>query len=485
MLLMFFVLSFVGCDLFDKGGGGIDNSGEPADGNKPTVVDSIHPNVGGIATPILLYGENFGSDTTKLHVAFVNRKNRKDSICANIIGSNGDIIYFNTPKLTDIDSLDVMITTVDSKGKTRVINSGVFKYNTETTVTTVAGIPFVNQEAAYTQEGNLGSATFSNPMFICVDADQNVIVIERVFNKSKPEMDTGLQPRINKNGKKENKSGIISKLNEKDNEVIILKNDANAINAPAVSPNGKSIYVPDDGGFNYYKMLINDDYKVSQRGFKKPSGYNDKSNWKFCFVTDPQDLSKYASVYTLMYNKELIEIDPLTNESKLLTNDIGTPVGSDSYLAFNPKEDKVLYASITNTHSIWRIDLKKEPVKAEPYAGLALTKSKISTNKDGDYANGTLIQSRFNYPRQITFDNNGVMYIADCVNHCIRSINIGDGTKTPLVKNVVGTHGQPGFKNGGPKQAQLNYPMGIAKAFDGTIYIADTRNYAIRKLVIQ
>ncbi|MDD4428194.1 MAG: hypothetical protein PHG64_07380, partial [Paludibacter sp.] len=204
-------------------------------------------------------------------------------------------------------------------------------------------------------------------------------------------------------------------------------------------------------------------------------------NWKFSFVTNPEN----GLIYTVMYNKQLVLIDPATNLITVLCQDIGTNTGSDSYLAFNPKESNILYVSVTNRHSIYRIDLNVDPlsIHAEPYAGAAC-QNLTGTDARG-WADGLLADAKFNYPRQITFDEQGVMYIADCVNHCIRTIDTKINKSEATVKTLVGFPGDKGNVDGGPDIAKFNYPMGIAKAFDGTIYIADTRNYSIRKLAVQ
>lgn len=485
----FLFIGFTSCEEEVTPGAVEVKASENADLAKVSLMD---PMEGGIATPIIIEGENFGTDTTKLHVKFINEADPTDITTANIIGTNGKMIYFNTPKLTYKDNLKVVVSVVDKNGKSKDIEVGTFNYKTEMTVTTVAGIPFASQGAAYTSGGTLTAATFSAPMYICVDADKNVIIVERAFAKGGGnQIDVGLQPRIDNNGTKENHGGIISLLNETTNEVRVLKT-APVINAPTVSPNGKTVYVPHDVKFDYFSMAVEDGYSVKQRKFAQPaSPYNNVDNWKFSFVTDPTDSAKYAPVYTVMYNRELVKIDPLTNASEMLAQDIGTHQGSDTYLAFNPMEDNVLYMSVTNNHSIYRIDLKLDSIYAEPFAGLAMVKptgirAPYSGTHDGSYAGGVLRDARFAFPRQITFDNDGVMYIADSWNHCIRSIHVGSNPNSGLtVDRVVGTQGNPGHADGGPEISQLNWPMGIAKAFDGTIYIADTRNYAIRKLVVQ
>ena len=72
----------------------------------------------------------------------------------------------------------------------------------------------------------------------------------------------------------------------------------------------------------------------------------------------------------------------------------------------------------------------------------------------------------------------GSVYVADTMNHAIRKITT-DGN----IYTVVGT-GQPGFDgDGGPaEQAQLNQPYGLTVAANGDLYIADTQNQRIREV---
>jgi DNA-binding beta-propeller fold protein YncE len=77
---------------------------------------------------------------------------------------------------------------------------------------------------------------------------------------------------------------------------------------------------------------------------------------------------------------------------------------------------------------------------------------------------------------RIAFDADGNLYFADTGNHRVRRIDT-DGTVT----TVAGT-GEPGLAGeGGPATAaQLNRPIDIAIADDGTLYIADTFNSCVR-----
>jgi DNA-binding beta-propeller fold protein YncE len=86
----------------------------------------------------------------------------------------------------------------------------------------------------------------------------------------------------------------------------------------------------------------------------------------------------------------------------------------------------------------------------------------------------------FNYPKDIKFDNDGNMFIADYGNHCIRMLS-ADG----IVTTVAGQPGTAGYKDGGPVESLFRNPWGVAVNELGEIYIADWGNARIRKLVIE
>ena len=74
--------------------------------------------------------------------------------------------------------------------------------------------------------------------------------------------------------------------------------------------------------------------------------------------------------------------------------------------------------------------------------------------------------------------SNGIIYIADRFNYRIRLVG-PDG----IIKTVAGT-GSGGFSgDGGPAtEADLWEPTGVSVGPDGTLYIADSRNYRIRRV---
>jgi hypothetical protein len=86
--------------------------------------------------------------------------------------------------------------------------------------------------------------------------------------------------------------------------------------------------------------------------------------------------------------------------------------------------------------------------------------------------------AKFNKPYDLVTDGRN-LYVADTDNHTIRKIVIS----TREVTTLAGTPGVSGANDGAGTVAKFNKPIGIAT--DGTyIYVADTFNHAIRKIVI-
>lgn len=71
---------------------------------------------------------------------------------------------------------------------------------------------------------------------------------------------------------------------------------------------------------------------------------------------------------------------------------------------------------------------------------------------------------------------NGALYVAETGAHCISKIE--NGVRTV----IVGASGADGYTDGYVRAARLRDPQGVAVGSDGTIYIADTGNHAVRCL---
>ena len=93
------------------------------------------------------------------------------------------------------------------------------------------------------------------------------------------------------------------------------------------------------------------------------------------------------------------------------------------------------------------------------------------------FADGPGSQAQFNLPMGIVTDEQGNVYVADRLNNRIRKINPNGQVST------VAGDSQAGNSDGTLPEGRLNAPWGIAYQPDGNIYISDTHNNLVRKVV--
>jgi sugar lactone lactonase YvrE len=92
------------------------------------------------------------------------------------------------------------------------------------------------------------------------------------------------------------------------------------------------------------------------------------------------------------------------------------------------------------------------------------------------FHNGSLLEATFSLPDDILIAPDGTIYLADAGNHAIRRIR----------QNVVDTlagNGVPGFADGVAENARFNTPTGLALSPDARfLYVADTNNHRVRRI---
>jgi sugar lactone lactonase YvrE len=98
---------------------------------------------------------------------------------------------------------------------------------------------------------------------------------------------------------------------------------------------------------------------------------------------------------------------------------------------------------------------------------------------------GPATEARFNAPEHVEVDQEGRIYIEDTGNNCIRMVDL-DG----IVRTIVGVcrpvQDEPGFSgDGGPaSEALLWQPSGMLLTPDGVLYIADSANNRVRRVIL-
>ena len=94
----------------------------------------------------------------------------------------------------------------------------------------------------------------------------------------------------------------------------------------------------------------------------------------------------------------------------------------------------------------------------------------------GGNIDGTINVSSFNHPKGMVFDEQGNLFVADSKNHAIRKI-----TTNGIVSTFAG-NGEIGADDGLGSLASFNRPTGLAIDTENNLYVTDTDNRRIRKI---
>jgi streptogramin lyase len=130
-----------------------------------------------------------------------------------------------------------------------------------------------------------------------------------------------------------------------------------------------------------------------------------------------------------------------------------------------------LWIVLREGNSVWRMDLKD-----------GILHHVAGTGKSGfAVAEGNAKDAQFASPKGISVGRDGMVYVADSSNHVIRKIDPKSGT----ISIVAGQPKKSGFSGdgGAAKDALLNNPHGIYAAPDGTLWIGDSDNDRVRRIV--
>lgn len=449
-LLMLVSFCFIGCK--DDDGG---EKGTPFDPSKPVVISGFIPKEGGWGSRLLLYGNNFGDDPTKVKVTIGGKE-------AKVITVTNDNLYCFVPRGADAGNIEV--TVLDGRGEELAYGEidEKFVYKKKMLVSTLVGEtdpeildedknfeiidgPWGNCGGLEKMEWLVFDPNNKDRLYVCGGAKTHRIVdfAEETLSS------------IKFTGEASAATNILSFTN--DGQLIVV------CNITQDNKNGLFFFSPESNFQTQVKAL-------PARG---------------CRAAIPHPIN--GEIYTSRYDKGWIgRYDPVTGDYKM--DEIQMPYGSlDLFVAIHPK-GYYMYIMVRNKHVIYRADYDfDEKTFTTPY----LVCGKYDDKGITDGVGGNV---RMNEPQQGCFVKNEEyagqkdeydFYFVDKQNHCVRTL-----TPTGRVKIYAGRpngDGTKGFNDGDlRKEARFNYPASIVwDEKRECLLVGDSNNHRIRKIAME
>jgi sugar lactone lactonase YvrE len=411
----------------------ISNTGVPFDPSKPITATSFSPDSGGVGTKLIIKGENFGNDP-KMVTVMINGKD------ARVVGVNNGYIYAVVPTRADTGLVKVVVGT-DSSKKTFEFTKK-FNYIFQKNVSTLCGE--TNSDGSEKeQDGLLSEALFMWPIWLQVDKENNIFVVDWLRCLRKISLTTG--------------------------EVSTLyrfSGDVKTVRAFALTNSQDSIIICNDQGSDQQTGLL---LLTRQGGFMNPTVLLKELNLNAVTVNPVT-----GEIFYTKWNGGLIKrFNPKTGKGETMLTLFGnggqllsmgwSQDGTTAYISFRDAAQihKASYNLSTRRFS-----------NAEPFVG----KWYVPGDKEG-----TGTEAQFDCATQLICDADGNLYFCDAgKSNCIRKV-----TPAGVMTTFAGTALTGGYQDGVPAKALFRIPEGICVGKDGVMYVADTWNYRIRKILVE
>ena len=208
---------------------------------------------------------------------------------------------------------------------------------------------------------------------------------------------------------------------------------------------------------------------LEQWGYADSMGNAAKFNRPYGITIDTSDNLYVADTY----NNRIRKISPAGEVTTLAGSTQGYANGTGSAAQFNQPYG----IAIDKSGNLYVLDTYNNCIRKITPAGVVTTFAGSNTS---GHADGKGSKARFSLPNGITIDTSGNLYVADTSNNNIRKV-----TPAGEVTTLAGKYNSRGYADGKGSKARFNMPNGIAIDASGNLYIGDTGNNRIRKMVFK
>lgn len=449
VFLMFLVLCFASSCKDDK----VDS--QTHDPSQPIEITEFTPKNGAARTRLFIYGKNFGTDLSLIHVTIGGLK-------AKVIGCNGECIYCVVPQRAFEGTIEVSI---GAEGSTPAVveSPEKFKYERKTMVSTLCGDVSETGEFKVT-DGPFENAGFNSVSWLSFDPlnFKHLYAVEeyasiRLIDLEEQEVSTTITTGQMSIGRPRTISWYPDKntmlvCNDQGSEDgisnVAMTRDESFLRAEIVtrsrSCNGSTV------------QPVNGELYFSQ--------WEGGSIWRY----DPKSDEPRQELFKVWANGYEIGI-------------VFHPTGNYAYLIVHNNQ------CIVKSNYNWK---EKKLEVPQPFVG---------NYGDAGWVDGVGTAARFNTPWQGVFVKNEEyekqgrsdiydFYVCDRNNHCIRKVTPEGMVTTYAGRGSEGLDSKPeGYIDGDlRKETRFNEPCGIAyDESTKTFYIADFKNHRIRSIVVE
>ena len=411
----------------------------PYDPGKPLVLESYSPHEGGVGTQLIIRGENFGYDASKVSVRIANDENRE----ARVISAKGNRIYAIVPARADTGH--VTVTVGEGEQAQEASFEDEFQYEFRSNLSTLVG-----GSRREDVDGSFKEAQFAQPLRLALDDENQLLFVLESYNDKCVRM----IDLVNQTVSTPWRGPGFHNVRTVD---FAMTRDTLLIGVEGGSQNISTVFLLRSDGF------------VRQKTYSVGSGSN-------ASIVNPIDGELFVNNY---YDGSVLRYDRNTQT----TIEMCRPFKQNTDFTFCWSIDgKYLYAlciDCPGSHSaIMRMEYDFETkTLGEPMQW-------VGVDGSPGYQDGVGDETRINAPYQMCASKQGDYYLIDTWNHCVRRIVDNNGLAT--VTTYAGVPNSPGYTEGNPLEAQMQFPTGIAVSDDGTIlYVADKDNNRIVKITVE
>ncbi|TMU50671.1 IPT/TIG domain-containing protein [Flagellimonas algicola] len=415
---------------------------------EPTL-SSVAPVTGPKHTEVVITGENFGTDPDKVSVSFNGTPGEVLGVTDTEVTVRVPARAYTGPITMEVDGFD--------------LTGPEFVYELTYTVETFAGTP---GEEGY-EEGSGTAAKFNQPWDLVKDSGGNIFVVDRnnhAIRKIAPDGEVSTFMKEGGEDGGEQESFYFP-------QGLAIDGDDN-------------IYVA-DSGIDRIVMIDPDRVwtniaGVGQEGYKDGTGTNAEFKNPAAIL-----VGEDAGGSALYVSEDNHTIRRISLDDGQYT--VGTYAGPgpeidlrEGYMDGGLSEARFHFPSgmaIIGEGTILIADYDNHRIRAiDQDAGTVGT---FAGGEEGYVNDVHRLDARFYGPSDVSVAGDGTIYITDTGNSCIRQID-SEGHVT----TIAGVPENYGHNDGPGDEAIFNEPRGVLQGGEGEIYVADTDNHVIRKIII-